>query len=118
VVSGHARTAFEPVLGSIAPNSATVVVLMGLASAPEISALLIGRGWNGTTPAAIVRGASTADAETWIGTLADLADAAEQSDSDRPGTIVVGEVVRVGAMLGDLVKESGEDDVSGLAAAR
>ena len=48
VVSGHAPAAFEPVLGSLAPHSTTVVVLMGLASAGEISALLIGRGWSGS----------------------------------------------------------------------
>ena len=43
VVSGHAPAAFEPVLGSVAPNSTTVVVLMGLAAAGDISALLVGR---------------------------------------------------------------------------
>jgi uroporphyrin-III C-methyltransferase / precorrin-2 dehydrogenase / sirohydrochlorin ferrochelatase len=118
VVSGHARAAFEPVLGSLAPHSTTIVVLMGLASAPEISALLIGRGWSATTPAAIVRGASTAGAETWSGTLADLARGVEESDGDRPGTIVVGEVVRVGALLGDLDTESGQDDASDFVAAR
>ena len=118
VVSGHARAAFEPVLGSLAPHSTTVVVLMGLASAAEISALLIGRGWSGTTPAALVRGASTPSAETWSGTLAELGDAARRSDSDLPGTIVVGEVVRVGAMLGDVDRESEQDDASDIAAAR
>ncbi len=118
VVSGHAPAAFEPLLESITPHSTTVVVLMGLAAAGEISALLIGRGWNKTTPAAIVRGASTADAETWSGTLAELGDAAERSESDRPGTIVVGEVVRVGGMLGRLDTESRQDDASDIAAAR
>jgi len=99
VVSGHAPAAFEPVLGSVAPNSTTVVVLMGLAAAGDISALLVGRGWSAATPAAVVRGASTADAATWSGTLADLARGVEESGGDRPGTIVIGEVVRVGALL-------------------
>ena len=99
VVSGHAPAAYAPVLGSLAPNSATVVVLMGLAAAGDLSALLIERGWSGTTPAAIVRGASTAGAETWSGTLANLAAGVEESDGDRPGTIVIGEVVRVGGLL-------------------
>jgi uroporphyrin-III C-methyltransferase/precorrin-2 dehydrogenase/sirohydrochlorin ferrochelatase len=118
VVSGHAAASFTPVLGSLAANSTTVVVLMGLAAAAEISALLIERGWSGKTPAAIVRGASTADAETWSGTLATLAAGVEKSDGDRPGTIVIGEVVRVGALLRDVERESGQDDASGLAAAR
>ena len=116
VVSGHAPAAFEPVLGSLAPHSTTVVVLMGLASAAEISALMIGRGWSGTTPAAIVRGASTADAETWSGTLADLAARRRsRASSDRPGTIVVGEVVRVGCDARRLVdrRTKVEDAASG-----
>jgi uroporphyrin-III C-methyltransferase/precorrin-2 dehydrogenase/sirohydrochlorin ferrochelatase len=75
------------------------VVLMGLAAAGEISALLIERGWSTTTPAAVVRGASTAEAETWSGTLANLAGGVEESGGDRPGTIVIGEVVRIGALL-------------------
>jgi uroporphyrin-III C-methyltransferase/precorrin-2 dehydrogenase/sirohydrochlorin ferrochelatase len=116
VVSGHAAAAFAPVLGSLAPNCTTVVVLMGLGSADEISALLIDRGWSGTTPAAIVRGASTADAETWSGTLADLARGVEESGGDRPGTIVIGEVVRVGALLGAV--DAGEDEDEQTAAAR
>jgi uroporphyrin-III C-methyltransferase/precorrin-2 dehydrogenase/sirohydrochlorin ferrochelatase len=115
VVSGHAAAAFTPVLGSLEPNSTTVVVLMGLAAAGEISALLIARGWSGTTPAAIVRGASTADAETWSGTLANLAAGVEESDGDRPGTIVIGEVVRVGALLA-AVDAADEDDAQEAAA--
>jgi uroporphyrin-III C-methyltransferase / precorrin-2 dehydrogenase / sirohydrochlorin ferrochelatase len=100
VVSGHASDAFEQVLGTLAPQSATVVVLMGLASASRISALLIERGWHAATPAAIVRGAATVDAHVWSGTLADLGRGVEQSEGDRPGTIVIGEVVRVGGLLG------------------
>ena len=99
VVSGHAPAAFEAVLQSLAPQSATVVVLMGLAAAPRVSAVLIERGWGAQTPAAVIRGASTPGAEVWIGTLADLPAGARESSSDRPGTIVVGEVVRVGALL-------------------
>ena len=79
---------------------------------------MIGRGWSRTTPAAIVRGASTAGAETWSGTLADLARGVEESGGDRPGTIVIGEVVRVGALLGSRRDGTGEDDASDLAAAR
>ena len=116
VGSGHAPAAFVPVLGSVAPNSTTVVVLMGLAAAGDISALLVGRGWSAATPAAVVRGASTADAATWSGTLADLARGVEESGGDRPGTIVIGEVVRVGALLG--AADAGEDEDAQAAAAR
>ena len=110
VVSGHAPEAFERVLGTLAPQSATVVVLMGLAAAAQISELLIDRGWNSATPAAIVRGASTVDEQVWSGTLADLARGVEQSVGDRPGTIVIGDVVRVGALLG--AGDAAEDEAS------
>src|SRR5262249_55290491 len=45
VVSGHAEAAYRPALASLAPNAATVVVLMGLASRSPISRLLLERGW-------------------------------------------------------------------------
>jgi siroheme synthase len=99
VVSGHAPRAYAPVLGSLAPNAATVVVMMGLSSAGEISALLAARGWKPSTPAAVLSAASTREAETWMGTLAELAAAVEDRETDGPGTIVIGEVVKVGAML-------------------
>jgi uroporphyrin-III C-methyltransferase/precorrin-2 dehydrogenase/sirohydrochlorin ferrochelatase len=99
VVSGHAADAYTPVLASLAPNSATVVVLMGLASAGELSALLIERGWRPGTPAAVLFGASTREAQTWIGTLSEIADGVDARESDRPGTIVIGEVVKLGALL-------------------
>ncbi|HEU4893739.1 MAG TPA: uroporphyrinogen-III C-methyltransferase [Vicinamibacterales bacterium] len=118
VVSGHAPGAYEPVLTTLAPQSATVVVLMGLASAGSIAATLTAHGWKPATAAAIIRGASTEGAELWTGTLAELAGAAEQSESERPGTIVIGDVVRVGAMLADFNQGSERDDEddSGLAA--
>ena len=100
VVSGHAPEAYGPVLESLAAHSATVVVMMGLAAAADISSLLIDRGWKAATPAAVVRGASTADGEVWTGCLGDLAkNDVPPSGSDRPGTIVIGDVVRMRAML-------------------
>jgi uroporphyrin-III C-methyltransferase / precorrin-2 dehydrogenase / sirohydrochlorin ferrochelatase len=100
VVSGHAPEAYSPLLSSLAPQSATVVVMMGLGSIGAISSLLIERGWAAGTPAAIVTGAATAAAQVWIGTLADLPRGIEERLSGAPGTIVIGDVVRVGAILG------------------
>ena len=119
VVSGHAPEAYDQVLGTLAPHTATVVVLMGLASARNLAATMAARGWRPATPAAIVRGASTDGAEVWTGTLAEMPDAAERSESDRPGTIVVGDVVRVGAMIAafNQVREHEGEDGRGLTAA-
>ena len=99
VVSGHAREAYAAVLSSLAPNAATVVVLMGLGSIGAIASLLVERGWAAGTPAAIVAGAATAESQLWSGTLADLPDGLEAIENGAPGTIVIGDVVRVGAIL-------------------
>jgi siroheme synthase len=58
----------------------------------------------------VLSGASTREAETWIGTLADLAAGVESRDTDAPGTIVIGEVVRIGAMLATELDRATNDD--------
>jgi uroporphyrin-III C-methyltransferase / precorrin-2 dehydrogenase / sirohydrochlorin ferrochelatase len=93
VVSGHAPAAYEPILGSVAPNSLTVVVLMGLAHRGALAATLLARGWSASTPTAVVLAAGSADASTWVGTLADLPAAPVPGEGGAPGTIVVGDVV-------------------------
>ena len=98
VVSGHAESAYAPVLGSIAPGSATVVVLMGLSSRARVADLLLSRGWDAETPAAIVLSAATPFAHTWRGTLAELG-AHEIADSEAPGLLVIGAAVSVAARL-------------------
>jgi uroporphyrin-III C-methyltransferase / precorrin-2 dehydrogenase / sirohydrochlorin ferrochelatase len=99
VVSGHSPEAYSPVLGSLAPQAATLVVLMGLGSAADIAALLIERGWAAGTPAAVLYGASTRASAIHTGTLADLPAACTRRHSGAPGTIVIGDVVRIRAML-------------------
>ena len=76
VVSGHAEDAYRPILESLAPHSATVVVMMGLGRIEQIAELLIARGWNALTPAAVISGASTAASSVWTVTLRDLASSA------------------------------------------
>src|SRR6185312_244273 len=93
VVSGHAESAYAPVLGSLAPRSATIVVLMGVKHRQEIAALLLDRGWEAETPAAIVLNASHPDAAAWTGTLADLGSATIVEDHpDAAGVLVIGSV--------------------------
>jgi uroporphyrin-III C-methyltransferase / precorrin-2 dehydrogenase / sirohydrochlorin ferrochelatase len=99
-VSGHAEAAYGPVLDSLAPHSITVVVLMGLASRAAVAARLLARGWSPLTPAAVVLGAATDAARTWTGTLSALGTAPLEDSGDAPGTIVVGAVVSLAAMLG------------------
>src|SRR5260221_6892616 len=74
-VSGHSEEAFGPSLRSLGPESATVVLLMGIASRAATSALLLERGWPPQTPAAIVFDASRVSAAAWRGSLAALPSA-------------------------------------------
>jgi uroporphyrin-III C-methyltransferase/precorrin-2 dehydrogenase/sirohydrochlorin ferrochelatase len=99
VVSGHAETAYRPVLESLAPGSATVVVLMGLGRIQAIAQVLVDRGWLRPTPAAVLLAASTIESDTWTCTLGDLARGLDLSSVDGAGTIVIGDVVKLRAAL-------------------
>jgi uroporphyrin-III C-methyltransferase / precorrin-2 dehydrogenase / sirohydrochlorin ferrochelatase len=99
VVAGHAPAIYGPVLDSIAPNGLTLVFLMGVARQRELADALLARGWRPSTPAAIVFAASRADEEAWVGTIADLANGEGLMEAERPGTIVVGDVVNVREQL-------------------
>jgi uroporphyrin-III C-methyltransferase / precorrin-2 dehydrogenase / sirohydrochlorin ferrochelatase len=94
VVSGHSEATYGTLLDGLAPGAVTVVVLMGVAERAGIGARLLARGWAAETPAAVVLGASHANAFTWTGTLAELGSAALPPDrAELPGTLVVGAVV-------------------------
>jgi uroporphyrin-III C-methyltransferase / precorrin-2 dehydrogenase / sirohydrochlorin ferrochelatase len=98
VISGHAETAFGPVLDGIAPNAMTIVVLMGVKTRGEIAARLMARGWSPSTPAAIVYGASQPDGITWIGDLARIGEPA--FFTELPAVLVIGEVVSLAQTIG------------------
>ncbi len=100
VISGHAASAYEPVIDSVAPGALTLVVLMGLRTRRELAARLVARGWSAETPAAIVLAASQPNETRYVGTLATLGDLAEHQDAESPGVIVIGEVVRLADAIG------------------
>ena len=102
VVSGHAASAYEPVLDAMRPGAMTLVMLMAVATQQEIATGLLARGWAPATPAALVFGASRDDDETWTGTVGELAAGNGPRHVDRPGTLVIGEVVRLRAALADV----------------
>jgi uroporphyrin-III C-methyltransferase/precorrin-2 dehydrogenase/sirohydrochlorin ferrochelatase len=101
IVSGHAEAGYAPVIDSLAPRAATLVVLMGLTTRGQIAGRLIERGWPRSTPAAIVSAAGQHGACAWTGQLGALA--AAPVDDERPGTIVIGEVVALSALIGGVV---------------
>jgi uroporphyrin-III C-methyltransferase / precorrin-2 dehydrogenase / sirohydrochlorin ferrochelatase len=113
VVSGHAEEAYRPALESIDPHSVTVVVMMGLGRIKQIASLLLARGWNGTTPTAVLLGAGTAASEVWTVTLADLQQGVDFDDEARPGTVVIGNVVGIRAALVTTYVEPGFSRAAG-----
>jgi uroporphyrin-III C-methyltransferase/precorrin-2 dehydrogenase/sirohydrochlorin ferrochelatase len=100
VVSGHAEEAYGDVLRSLAPLSATVVVLMGLGHLTAIAALLLNRGWPPATPVAVVERAWTPDQDDWTATLA-VVGSMDRIDRAGPATIVIGKVVDLATQLAE-----------------
>jgi uroporphyrin-III C-methyltransferase/precorrin-2 dehydrogenase/sirohydrochlorin ferrochelatase len=109
VVSGHAASAYEPILAGVAPGALTLVVLMGLGQRAAIASFLQARGWSSDTPAAICLGASQPDAATWTGTLASLGSAT--IDSELPGILVIGAVVSLRDTIASVSLEAPVSDV-------
>ncbi len=100
VLSGHEEAAWRPVLQALVPGSATVVVLMGMAARPALSAFLLARGWRRSTPAAILLAASTPQAFTWRGDLQSLGSVTlPAARRHAPGILVVGETVSIASTL-------------------
>jgi uroporphyrin-III C-methyltransferase/precorrin-2 dehydrogenase/sirohydrochlorin ferrochelatase len=100
VITGHHEETYTPLLTAHAPGSLTLVVMMGLRQRARVAEILIARGWDRATPAAIVVGAGTPDAWRWTGAL-DALGAAEIAPASRaaPGLLVIGQVVSVAAAL-------------------
>jgi uroporphyrin-III C-methyltransferase / precorrin-2 dehydrogenase / sirohydrochlorin ferrochelatase len=93
VIAGQTGDALEATLGTVRPNSVTLVSMMGLAGRAELAARLIAHGWSGETRAAIVCGAATPDEWIWTGRLADVESVVPPEGI--PGVVVVGDVVQV-----------------------
>jgi uroporphyrin-III C-methyltransferase len=113
IVSGHDPDRLEARLGATAPQAATLVVLMGISTRRALVACLLARGWDGDTPAAIAWDASRPAATTWTGPLRDLADAVPPPGQRPPGTIVVGEVVRVRALVETMTAHGAAEEADG-----
>ena len=110
-LSGHAEEAFRPIVESLAPNSLTVVVLMGLRARARVAAVLLEAGWRPDTPAAVVLAASQPGMRHWTGRL-DALGAAPLDGADAPGTIVIGDVVSLAAFVAGAPAETRASQVS------
>jgi uroporphyrinogen III methyltransferase/synthase len=93
IVTGHEDpTKDDPSVDweSLARVGGTIVVLMGAAHLPEITARLVAGGLDPETPAAAVRWGTRPDQTTIVATLGTIADEPVRP----PSTIVIGDVVR------------------------
>ncbi|MEP6914414.1 MAG: uroporphyrinogen-III C-methyltransferase [Acidobacteriota bacterium] len=99
VVSGHAEASYGPVLRSLAPGAATLVILMGVTNRAAIARELRAAGWPPRAPAALLFGASRPGSDEWHGTLDALGAQGPPADGDLPGIIVVGAVAGLAGLL-------------------
>lgn len=96
VITGHDVDRFARTIGSIDAHATTIVVMMGTSVRAEIADALMAAGWRASVAVAVVRDATLPDQTVWTGTLATLATA---PDAGAPGTIVIGDVVRLREQL-------------------
>ena len=108
VLSGHDGPAGIARQAADAPADATLVILMGTRTLPAVAEALIRSGRPARTPAAIVEQGWTPQQRTVTGTLADIADLARVTGVGSPAVVVIGDVVRLRPMLGDLARPSAE----------
>jgi siroheme synthase len=100
VVSGHAPSAYEPVFAALRPGTMTLIVMMGSGAQAEIASALVARGCNAANADAMVSAASRMEIRRRGRTLASLQRGDGPLDPARPGTIVIGEVVRLRDVIG------------------
>jgi uroporphyrin-III C-methyltransferase/precorrin-2 dehydrogenase/sirohydrochlorin ferrochelatase len=100
VVSGHAESAYAPILDGIAPGALTLVVLMGVKQRAQIAQRLLARGWPAHTPAALIFGASQPGSFTQRSQLGAMATDHTEPTTELPAVLVIGEVVSLADAIG------------------
>lgn len=78
----------------LAQTKGTKVFLMGVARLRQITGSLVEHGADPATPIALTRWATTGRQKTITGTLADIADIAEQQQFKAPAVGVIGEIIK------------------------
>lgn len=102
VITGHEDPGKESSLVDWAATAAvpgTKVILMCVERIRAIASELVSHGMPGSTPIAMVRWGTTGRQETIDGTLANIADIAEERKFSAPAVAVIGDVVRLRGKL-------------------
>ena len=79
----------------LATATQTLVIFMGLRKLRELMGVLMQHGRPGNCPAAVIQSASLPAQRIVVGTVADIADRAEESGLGMPALTVVGDVVEL-----------------------
>jgi len=98
-VTGHAKSGDVPDLDwqALAKPAQTVVVFMGVGTAPKISENLIRAGRAASTPVAVLENGTRPDEIRVFGTLAELPQLIERAGIKGPALLVIGEVSAIPA---------------------
>lgn len=98
-VTGHAKSGTVPDLDwdSLAKPAQTVVVFMGVGTAPTISEKLIHAGRASSTPVAVIENGTRANEIRVHGTLAELPQLITRAGIKGPALLVIGEVSAIPA---------------------
>ncbi len=97
------RETGSPDWSHLAGAETLVLFMVGLQLA-EATAALLREGRSGKTPAAIIEAGTWPGQRVVEGTLGDIADRAVRAEIGSPSLLVLGEVVRLRAQLGDLLE--------------
>lgn len=106
VISGHVppgHPASTLDYGALARSGTTLVVLMGVATLPAITAALVENGLDPTTPAAVIARGGHSDQQVVSGPVADIAVRAAHVDP--PAVTVIGEVTSFAAVTARILEE-------------
>ncbi len=79
----------------LATDSGTIVFYMGITSLRQNMQNLLDHGKSPETPVALIRWATTNNQQVLTGTVADIADRAQQSNFKPPAVTIIGDVVRL-----------------------
>ncbi|WP_109695511.1 uroporphyrinogen-III C-methyltransferase [Chitinophaga deserti] len=95
ITTGTTRTGtISADIALAAQSTATVVILMGMSRIREIMDIFITNGKSGI-PAAVIQSATTGEERCVTGSVADIAELAEEAGLGSPAVIIIGETVRL-----------------------
>jgi uroporphyrin-III C-methyltransferase len=97
IVTGHEGYSASPTVNwdALAALGGTLVVLMGVKALPHFTQRLLTAGMDPTLPAAIIQEGTTPQQRVVTGTLADIAQRAQDAGLTSPALTVIGTVVNI-----------------------